>query len=411
MAADTSMVIRDLTNNSEFDKELLPAAERTALLYHLSYLCLAPFPKLERIIRERAVETQLLFGSSEVILLKCGATSKNLVSSLLPLLKLAVKTKKPLLAIKSLEKAKAWITEIIKGVQDIINRYDTQNRSVASCTSDVIQEKTETAKHKEQTSEELKSHEKALEEFKVEREKILKELEEIETKIQGKNVELQSHVSNVCKKSKGLSIMAAIVPFIGPLIKSIVDTATVPGETAKTQALTNELSQLSSDKSDLRNKEWNIQVKMTDLQLKLATLKIQDGTIPDPVHLGEVQMCLTQIQKILIQLQKFWQSVEVLLESLKKDTFVAEDTIEENMCDEIKDFFITSIDNAEEFWKEFGQSCLRARNIFSLQAKDAYKFLEGTPSPGSEEWKQEYDSVMGKLNKITPQPICSVKDE
>lgn len=59
-----------IANSPDFVKELLPSAQRTALLYHLSYLCLANFPKLERELRERAVETQLLFGSSEALLLK-----------------------------------------------------------------------------------------------------------------------------------------------------------------------------------------------------------------------------------------------------------------------------------------------------------------------------------------------------
>ncbi|ROI49014.1 hypothetical protein DPX16_7169 [Anabarilius grahami] len=54
----------------EFIQDLLPSAERTALLYHLSFLCLGGFPKLERMIRDQAIETQMLFGSSEAVLLK-----------------------------------------------------------------------------------------------------------------------------------------------------------------------------------------------------------------------------------------------------------------------------------------------------------------------------------------------------
>lgn len=407
MADNTNLMLRDFANNPEFVEELLPAAKRTALLYHLSYLCLAPFPKLERIIRERAVETQLLFGSSEVILFKCVTTSGNLISSLLPLLKLAVENNKTMLASKSMQKANAWIDEIVQGVKDVIARYDKQNMNVASCTSDVIQEKSETEKIKAQTSDEMKSHEKALKDFDKRRDLILKEIEKTEKKIKDKNGELQSHVSHVCRKSQGLGIMASVVPFIGPLIKSIYETASEPGAVAKTHALTSELSQLSSEKSDLRHKEWNIHVKMTDLQLRLATLKIQDGTIPDPVHLGEVKQNLTRIQQILIQLQKFWETVRELLESLKKETLAGEDTIDERMSDSIKDFFIASIDKAEKFWEDFGKSCLKAKDIFSSETKDAYKFLEGTPSPGSKEWEQEYKSVMEKLKEISPQPICN----
>jgi len=57
-------------NQLGFFQELLPSAERTALLYHLSYLCVAKFPKLERVLRECALETQNLFASSEALLQK-----------------------------------------------------------------------------------------------------------------------------------------------------------------------------------------------------------------------------------------------------------------------------------------------------------------------------------------------------
>lgn len=72
------------------------------------------------------------------------------------------------------------------------------------------------------------------------------------------------------------------------------------------------------------------------------------GKIPDPVHLGEVQMCLSQIQKILIQLQKFWMSEGELLDSLKKKTFVGEDTLVIEMNENTKSFFMKSIEIAEE---------------------------------------------------------------
>lgn len=156
-------------------------------------------------------------------------------------------------------------------------RYEEHNHNVASSTSDVITEKAETEKEKSEKSIEIESLEEMVAKFQDDLKKNSEEMGQIEAKIQEKNVELQNHVSDVCRKSQGLGILAAIVPFIGPIIKSIYDTATAPGATAKTQALTGDLSRLSSEKSDLRNKEWNIQVQMTDLQLKVATLKIKEG--------------------------------------------------------------------------------------------------------------------------------------
>lgn len=50
---------------------------------------------------------------------QCAATSKNLVSTLLPALMIAVEKDKSILAIKSLEKARQWIMEIVEKVGQI----------------------------------------------------------------------------------------------------------------------------------------------------------------------------------------------------------------------------------------------------------------------------------------------------
>ncbi len=70
------------------------------------------------------------------------------------------------------------------------------------------------------------------------------------------------------------------------------------------------------------------------------------GVIPSPVHLKDVQQCLSRIQQILLQLQKFWEKVGTLLDTLKEKTFVNEDLIEE--LDDMKDDFLQSIKIAGE---------------------------------------------------------------
>lgn len=53
-----------------------------------------------------------------------------------------------------------------------------------------------------------------------------------------------------------------------------------------------------------------------------------------------------------------------------------------------------------QHWKAFGESCLNAKSAFSLQNKDAYKFLEFNPSSLSpQEWKRRYDNVKADLTK------------
>ncbi|KAK2870509.1 hypothetical protein Q8A67_024901 [Cirrhinus molitorella] len=402
MANSKAVVPSDFSWSPKFIQDLLPSAERTALLYHLSYLCLGGFPKLERLIRERAIETQMLFGSSETVLLKCVGTSHNLVHSLFPMLMKAIEKNKPSLAVRYLEKARAWIDDIIRAVDDIVKRYKQQNRSVATCTSDVFHEQKETEKQQTQHSNEMKILEETIAKCEEELRKNTNKVEEMEKQIEEKNSELQSHIKSVSQKSNGMGILAALVPFIGPISKAIYDTVTAPGVAAQTQALNAEMTRLNSEKSNLQNKEWKIQVKLTDLQLQLANSKIQLGVIPSPVHLKDVQQCLSRIQKILLQLKKFWEKVAVLLDTLKNKTFVDEDLIEE--LDDMKDDFLRSIEIAGKYWNSFGESCQSAQGVFSVQSKDAYKFLEINPSSLSEdEWKKQYDSVMEKLKQISPQ--------
>ncbi|KAG1931148.1 uncharacterized protein LOC120473344 [Pimephales promelas] len=387
----------------DFIKELLPSAQRTALLYHLSYLCLAKFPKLERVLRQRAVETQLLFGSSEALLLKCAATSKNLVSTLLPALKIAVEEDESILAIKSLEKARAWITEIVDKVGQMVDRYEKHNHSVASCSSDVILEKSLTEEKKAQTTTEIEAQEKAVKDLEDELKNNHQKIIQIETTIKQKNQDLYNHVKATSKKSNDGGFLSALVPFIEAVVKLFTKSDDDSEAAATVQVLSSELTQLSIEKSSLMSKEWSIHVRMTDMQLKLATMKIENGSIPDPVHLNDVQKCLSRIQNILIQLQKFWESVSVMLEALKDETFAKEDFIlKRNM----KATFLESINSAKGHWKAFGESCLHAKSIFSLQTKDAYKFLENSPSALTpEQWKKEYETVIEQLNKIDPDPF------
>ncbi|XDV52637.1 hypothetical protein PO909_021343 [Leuciscus waleckii] len=374
-------------NQLSFFQELLPSAERTALLYHLSYLCLAKFPKLERVLRECALETQNLFASSEALLQKCVDTSNQMVSTLFPQLKLAVENNENIQTTSSLEKAREWIAEIVNGVEEMVDRYEKHNYSVASCTSDVILEKAEAEKKIAQTTKEIEALEKVVRDIQMELRKTLEEIGQIESKIN------RCQARFACRRMFGLSFLAVIVPFVGHILKSIFQA-----KPAQNQALANEKARLIAQKSNLKSQEHNIQVRLTDIQLKLANKKTEKGSIPETVRLSDVQKYLYQIQQTLLKHNMFWKSVLVFLESLKSETFSNEHFIEEN---ELKEIVLMHIDLAQEHWKAFGESCLTAKRAFSLQNKDAYKFLEFNPSSFSpEEWKRRYDIVIADLTKI-----------
>ncbi|KAF4115326.1 hypothetical protein G5714_002815 [Onychostoma macrolepis] len=389
-----------------FVQELLPAAEKTALLYRLSYLCLANFPNLERIIRSRAVETQLLFGSSEATMLKCILTGESLVQSLFPMLMKAVEKNKAILVVKFLGKAQVWIKEVISDVERIVEKYDLHNKDVASSTSDVVVEKLHIDKAREKKDIEMEKAKNILNHLKSDLQKTTEELAEIERKINHKSKEIQKFARSITQKSKGLGIFAAIVPFIGLLLKSIYDAVCDPEHFAHMKALEAELNNLFTEKTALKQKQWQLELQIIDWQMKFAKL-ILNTSIPDPIHLNEVQCSLSKIQAILIQLRNFWENVAQMLDCLEQKTFVGEYLIED--LAELKDEFLESIKIAKEAWSSFGEGCKKASVIFKLQTKNAYRFLEVSPSSLSkEQWQKEYESVKKQLEKIdSPQCVTS----
>ncbi|KAG1926949.1 hypothetical protein F2P79_024566 [Pimephales promelas] len=382
-----------------FVEELLPAAEKTALLYRLSYLCLASFPSLERLIRSRAVETQLLFGSSDATMLKCILTSENLVQSLFPMLASAVEKNKPVLAVQFLGKARVWIKDIITDVDRIVEKYELHNKDVASSTSDVVNEKREAEKKITEQDQKLKQAEKTLNDLKSELQKNTRDLDETEKKINSKIQEIQAFARSITTTRRGLGIFAAIVPFIHLIVKSIYNAVRDPANVARMKALEAELNRLLAEKTTLRQKQWQVQLKVIDGQMKVARASFERNSIPDPIHLKDVQSGLTKIQAIMIQLKNFWESVAQMLDYLEQKTFVGEDLIED--LADLKEEFLLSIKTAKEAWNSFGAGCKKASAIFKLQTKDAYRFLEVSPSSLSKvAWEKEYESVKKQLEKI-----------
>ncbi|XP_048030841.1 uncharacterized protein LOC125258064 isoform X2 [Megalobrama amblycephala] len=383
-------------------KELLPSAERTALLYHLSYLCLGNFPELERLIRKRALETQLLFGSSEALLLKCAGTSENFVTSLLPNLKVAAEKNKPELALKHLEKAKEWISAIIMDVKEIVKRYEKHNHDLCDMNSDIITEKKETEKQQHQTPE-MKELQKIIDALKEKHLNISEEIEDYERKIEEKNTEMRELISRI--RGKGFNIYSMIVPFEDSIISHIYKTTESTSEKDQLRALHADLSEITKAQKRLKEEEWDIQIKLMENELKLAKLQTENGQMPSVRNLDEVRKLLSQIQKILVQLQKFWEKVGSLLNTLKERTFAGEIWIED--LTDMKEEFLESIDAAKEEWTKFGINCMKANNIFSFQANEAYRFLEISPSSLSEEeWQKEHESVKEKLQNIKPNTAC-----
>ncbi|KAI4904334.1 hypothetical protein NFI96_021885 [Prochilodus magdalenae] len=390
-----------------FVEELLPCSQQVSLLYNLSYLCLGKFPNCKRQIRMRALETQLLFRSSEAVLLKCTGTSQNLTSSLFPKLKLAVEKNKPLLAVRYLEKAKTWIIDIIQEVDKMTQRYHKLNEDVATSTSDIITEKRENEKKSVQLSEEIKGMREVIENHRKQQKENTTELEEKTKSIEEKSQKLYDLIRNVTTMNKRFAIVAACVPIIGPIIQAVYELNTSPDENAKLKALELEVDRLISEKTTLKQKAWDIQVVILDYELKLSKLETDKGLVPDSALLGDVQRYLSQIQNVLIQLKAFWEKVYIIVTNIRDKTFVDEELIDDP---DLHEDFLKSIQTASELFVLFGRSgnvfggggpCDKAAQLFRVQSKEAYNFLEMDPASLSEDvWKKEYEKVKGRLKAI-----------
>ncbi|KAG7487364.1 hypothetical protein MATL_G00022470 [Megalops atlanticus] len=379
--------------------ELLPAAKKTALLFHISYLCMANFPTLERELRAKATDAQLLFSSSASLLLQCASTSENMINTLIPMLKAAIDKNKPLVAGKYLEKAKRWIEALIKDVTHTVESYSTLNRNVGSTASDVIATKTETEKKKQFQSKEVEDMKKKSDMYRKKLDDVKARLKKTEEEINAENAKLQSLVDSIADRNRKFAIGAAVVPFIGLIVNAVQRAANDPGDKVKLETCKNKLKQLNKDKGLFTQEEWNLEAELMNTEMLLARLSMESDSIPSPSHLAEVQKYLTKIQEILLRLKEFWDRVNVMLDSLSKKTFAAEDLIED--IDIFKSEILASLDTAQKYWASFGAICLSVKGTFSVESKDAYKFLEVNPSSLSkEEWQKQYDSVQKQLEEV-----------
>lgn len=213
-----------------------------------------------------------------------------------------------------------------------------------------------------------------------------------------KNSEIQKCAVNVSRQNQSVGILSSLEPHVPSFINSIYNAIAAPGVDGKSLDLNVELSRLTSEKRKLQNEEGKLHVKLIDLQLKMDSSNIKQGVIQaSVVHLKDVHSCLSQIQKILVQLKTIWEKVGSLLECLKNKHFVDEFLIDDH---DMRDQFLQSIEIAVKFWNTFGQNCQKARILY-VQSKDAYQFLDTNPSSLSEaHWKEQYETVMKKLNQI-----------
>lgn len=393
----------------QYLEELVPAGEKTALLFHISYLCLGKFPTLERLIRRNAVDVQMAFGASDALLLQCISTSNNMVSSLFPMLIKCVERNNAMLAVRFLEKARHWIQTIISDAQGMVNEYAKLTQGVASATSDVNSTKVETDQLITQLNTEQEELKKNVAFYKQQMEEKENNVKQNENEINAANESLRAIINEIAQRNKKFGIVAAVIPFLGQMINEGQKSINNPSDQGRLEVARDAVADLRNKRAILSRELGASQTELMHWQFKLTEKSISLGAVPDPVHLPEVQQCLTRIQEILIQLKNFWEKIGVLVKDLQQKTFAGEDFVE--FLEDFKDDFLETINVASQAWVKFGTACAKVSDLFTLKNKDAYKFLQTSPnSMTQQEWDDKYAELKARLDQFYQPAIEEVPE-
>ncbi|XP_063049506.1 uncharacterized protein LOC134443913 [Engraulis encrasicolus] len=370
-----------------FTTDLMPAAERTALLFQLCYLYLAGYPELEQLIRERAVNTRLLFVSSERVMFKCLCTSDNLVKSLFPILKVAVQKNKTEIAKTYLQKAQGWITEIIEAAEEMVEGYKKENVALSNTTTTIYKKKEE----KERTSNQMRDIDRRIEEFKSQMQTIKNDMNTKQQHINQATSKRDSHISYMASCDKEFAARRKftfgwwISWSSGPSDSDVAQTHNSNRQILK--QLHDGVQRHMADMDGLKRREQNLQNDMMSKKMERMDIELRHGSIPSPEHLEEVKHCLVRIQDVLMLILRFWNHVAEMLKKLEKDTFIGRDLMDD--LEDFKEIFVDSITEAEKAWQAFGQSCMKSQEVFDVQSKEGYTFLEINPSTLSDADKRK----------------------
>ncbi|XP_063044949.1 uncharacterized protein LOC134439056 [Engraulis encrasicolus] len=383
-----------------FTRDLLPAAERTALLFQLTYLYLAGFPELEKMIRERALTTRLLFVSSERVMFKCLCTSQNLVKTLFPILKVCIQKNKVEMAKKYLAKAQGWITEIVEAAQKMVEEYTEENKELTKTTSTIYDKKTE----KKKISDKMTGLRGQLEKSKILLQTTQKEKEAKQREIEEATSKRDNHISYMASCDRMFAARRTFSFWVfswssGPSESHVAQTQDNNRQVLK--QLSQVLEKHMEAMNNLRRREQQTQDDLMAKNMEMMDLSIKDGSIPDPDILKSVKQCLVRIQNVLILMLRFWGHVEEILLTLEKKTFTGNDLLED--LEFFKEIYLQSITEAEEAWQAFGESCMKCQEVFDIQSKAGYMFLEMNPSTLSPEEKgKQISAVIKRLKAIGP---------
>ncbi|KAL7868480.1 hypothetical protein SRHO_G00098640 [Serrasalmus rhombeus] len=135
----------------------------------------------------------------------------------------------------------------------------------------------------------------------------------------------------------------------------------------------------------------------------MKLFKLKADSTPSAEFLSEVITCLTKVQAFLLSLQKMWENIQGALASLNNKTFAMEGLLMELSDEDFKNMILAIVTEAQQDWKRFESVCTNVQKQLCTQNKQAYIFLEVSPSSLTKEaWDRRYDDVKKKLSQTEP---------
>ncbi|KAJ8001954.1 hypothetical protein DPEC_G00174770 [Dallia pectoralis] len=290
--------------------------------------------------------------------------------------------------------------------------YQNLNVGVGSATSDVDSTEHETDDKINKLTAEQQSLQDAVNTYTAKLHDIQIELNDCNSQINRAENELKTLIDNISSRDSKFAIFAAVCPFLGWMVDDVKKEINNPKDNAAISSAKRKLDDLQQRKSLLIRNEWTGQTELINNQMKLTRAAFDLGAVPDPVHLAEVQKYLNRIQDILLKLKSFWENIVLLLDNMENHTFAGNAFIESLQKPKFKKHFLRFLDAASTGWNHFKGGCSKVITMFSVQSKDAYKFLEISPSSLSkEEWQVQYDEVNAQLQGFYPALLAKQANE
>ncbi|XP_069054724.1 uncharacterized protein [Lepisosteus oculatus] len=302
-------------------QELVSVVQKAAVLFKVSYFSLCQYPDLETKVHQGGTESRKLCISTAATFLQCANVGTDIMKRVFPAIRQAVRDQQMQSARVSLELSKTLIQKMCSDVQNVVEKYESLNGSVAGTCSDVkaVRESEQQEREKKtQEAEALRAQAHALKDRLA---RLNEEKAQVGRQIQDKLAEKRQRQGGCWAYSD-------------------------KSNNARLSALEGELRYLYGQDNCLTREIWDNAAELNRMQAVYSQVLVEIGKLGKPKQLQEVQRCLSRVQQILLRLHNFCDTARVAIASLGQKTEAGE-----SFLDYIQDFkeeYLKSLDEAEQ---------------------------------------------------------------